>query len=343
MNDTFIRACRGEVTPYTPVWIMRQNGRYLPQYRKIHQKYGFLATCKEPELAAQVTLYPVELLGVDAAILRSDILTTVEPMGMKLEYSDATGPVFKNPIRSQADVDRLNVPEVEEALSFVMEAVRIIVRELENKVPLIGFAGAPFTVAAYMVDGMGGTNLFRNTKRMLFTRPQLLHLLLDKVTRLTAAYLRAQVRAGASSVMLFDSWTGLLTPRDYTEFALSYVKKIIGELKTEPVPILYVAKGCSAILETVKESGADVIGVDYRINLDAALKKLGRDVSIQGNLDPSALLMPRDRMEARVKEILNLASGARGHIFNLGDGILDDSPVENVIAMVDAVHELGRR
>ena len=191
MNDTFLKACRGERAPYTPVWIMRQNGRYLPEYRKIHEKYGFHATCKEPELTAQVTMYPLDLLGVDAAILRSDILTTVEPMGMELKFSDEKGPIFNNPIRSKADVDRLIIPDPEESLAFVIEAVKILVRELENKVPLIGFAGAPFTVAAYMVDGAGGSNLFRQTRRMVFTEPQIFHSLLDKITRLTIACLRA--------------------------------------------------------------------------------------------------------------------------------------------------------
>ena len=341
MNDTFLKACRGEAVPYTPVWIMRQAGRYLPQYREVQAKADFMTICKTPELTAKVTLQPVDILGVDAAILFSDIVTTVEPMGMNLIFTQDKGPQFTNPIRSKSDVDQLIVPAPEESLSFVMEAIKILVRELENKVPLIGFAGAPFTVAAYMVDGDGTKNFFQ-TKKMLFTEPQLFHSLMDKVTRLTTAYLRAQIKAGAPSVMLFDSWPGILSPQDYAEFALSYVKEIIAPLRGEGVPIIYLAKGCSAVLEQVKDSGADVIGVDFRINLDVAVKQLGPNVSVQGNLDPFTLFMPKDRMEERVKEILAMASKAKGHIFNLGDGIQEETPPENVIAMVEAVHKFSR-
>ena len=341
MNDTFLKACRGEAVAYTPVWIMLQAGRAVPQCRPIIEKYDFLTRCRTPELAAELTLQPVGVLGVDAAILFSDILTTVVPMGMDLKFIKDRGPVFTNPVRRKADVDKLVVPDAKEGLSFVMDTIKMVVRDL--KVPLIGFAGAPFSVAAYMVDGSSNNKQFFETRRMIATDPELFHSLINKISRLTTDYLRGQIQAGAPSLMLFDSWPGVLSVPDYAEFALSYVKKIITSLKSERVPIIYLAKGYSSVLQLIKDSGADVVGIDAGIDIGSAVKILGPNVSVQGNLDPFALLMPKPRMKERVKEILAAASKARGHIFNLSDRILDITPVENTIAMVETVHRYSAK
>jgi uroporphyrinogen decarboxylase len=342
MNDTFLKACRGEKVPYTPVWIMRQAGRFLAEYRTIQKKADFMTMCKTPELAAEVTLLPVNLLGVDAAIFFSDILTTVEPMGMELKFFPDKGPLFVNPIRTVADIERLVVFDPEDKLAFVPKAVKILVKELENKVPLIGFAGAPFTVAAFMVEGAGSPR-YLITKRMLFEEPKAFHILLDKVSRLTTAYMKSQIKAGAPAVMLFDTCAGQLAPADYAEFNLPYVQKIVEALKPTGVPVIYYANGCGGLAELVGRSGADVIGVDWRISLDQAVKRLGKGVSVQGNLEPQVLFASKEKIEERVKDVLDGGSRARGHIFNLGDGILPDTPVENVRFLIDAVHRLSRR
>lgn len=342
MNDTFLKACRGEKVSYTPIWIMRQAGRFLPEYRAIQKKADFMTMCKTPELAAEVTLLPVKLLGVDAAIFFSDILTTVEPMGMDLKFFPDKGPLFMNPIRTAADIDRLIVPDPEEKLAFVPKAVKILVKELRNKVPLIGFAGAPFTMAAFMVEGAGSSR-YVITKRLLFQEPKAFHKLLDKVTKLTIAYMKSQIHAGAPAVMLFDTCAGQLGPVDYAEFNLPYVQKIIKALKPTGVPVVYYANGCGGLAEMVGKSGADVIGVDWRISLNQAVKRLGKSIAVQGNLEPQVLFASKKKIEERVGEVLSGGSKARGHIFNLGDGILPDTPVENVKFLIDTVHRLSRQ
>ncbi|MDP3296179.1 MAG: uroporphyrinogen decarboxylase [Thermodesulfovibrionia bacterium] len=370
MNYVFLKACRGEKISYTPVWIMRQAGRYLKQYQKIRGKVDFLTLCKTPELAAEVTIQPIDALGVDAAILFSDILIPVEAMGMKLEFFEKKGPVLNPPIRNEASIKKLSVPNPEEDMNFVLETIKILRRELNGKVPLIGFSGAPFTMATYMIEG-GTSKNFLQTKRMIFQTPDLYASLMDKVTQTVIEYLRSQIKAGAQAVQLFDTWAGVLSPGDYKKFALPYVKRVIDNIKTqnsklktqkltpaspplskggkggfssqESVPIIYFVGECAGLLEEIKTCGADVIGIDWRINIDDAVKRLGSNFSVQGNLDPCALFLPKEEIERRVKDILNRASSARGHIFNLGHGILPETPVENAAAMVEAVHKLSRR
>lgn len=341
MNDVFLKACRGEKVPYTPVWLLRQGGRFIPRYREISDKYGFLALCRTPELAAEATLLPLSVVDVDTVILFSDILTTVEPMGMSLTYDEAKGPSFISPVRSQADVDRLMIPDPEESLAFVMEAARIVARELDGKLPDIGFAGAPFTMATYMVEG-GASARFYYPRRMMFEAPETFRALVAKVTELTTRYLRAQIKAGVDAVMYFDSLAKIIGPAEYARFALPFMKESIASLKDEGVPIIYFVNGCAPLLDQIKETGAGVVGLDWRVSLDWAAKRLGKDVAVQGNLDPYALLAPADQMEARVKEILAQGKAAKGHVFNLGEGIFPEAPLDRVKRLVDSVHRLSQ-
>jgi uroporphyrinogen decarboxylase len=341
MNTTFLKACRGEKVPYTPVWLMRQAGRYLPEYQAVRSKVTFLELCKTPELAAEVTIQPVDILGVDAAILFCDILVPLEAMGAPLEFHDKRGPVFPEPIRDQSAVDRLHIPDPEDELGYVMDAIRLLRRELAQKVPLIGFAGAPFTLATYLIEG-GSSKNFYLTKKMMYTAPELYGQLLTKLTDCTVSYLKAQAAAGAQALQIFDSWAGVLAPCDYEQFALPYVKTIISELKkSTDVPLIYFANNGATLLPMTKTVGADVLGLDWRLPLDEAVRQVGTTVSLQGNLDPCALLLPHDKLEKRVGRILEQAKGARGHIFNLGHGILPEIPPEQAKFMVDAVHRLS--
>jgi len=344
MNDTFLKACRGEKVDYTPVWLMRQAGRYLAEYQKVREQVDFLTLCKTPELAVKVTLQPVDILGVDAAILFSDILIPVEAMGMHLEFSDKKGPVLGEPIRNKSAVDRLIIPDTEDSMPFVLEAIKILRRELENKVPLIGFSGAPFTLATYVIEG-GSSKNFLNTKKMMFQNIGLFNYLMKKLTKTVISYLSSQIIAGAQAVQIFDSWAGILSPVDYKEFELPYVKKIVSTLKKQhpETPVIYFANDCAGIIKEAKKSGADVIGIDWRIDMGEAVKRLGKKVVVQGNLDPCALFLPKEQIEERVRDILYKAENARGHIFNLGHGILPETPVENAISMVEAVHKYGKR
>lgn len=341
MNDTFLKACRGEKVEYTPVWLMRQAGRYLPQYQEVRGQVDFLTLCKTPELAAKVTLQPIDILGVDAAILFSDILIPVEAMGMHLEFSEKKGPILGEPIRTKSAIDKLIVPDTEDSMPFVLDTIKILRKEL--KVPLIGFSGAPFTLATYMIEG-GSSKNFLNTKRMMFQNPGLYQYLMKKLTKTVISYLSAQINAGAQAVQIFDSWAGILAPTDYKEFELPYVKKIVTALKKlhNGVPVIYFANDCAGIIKDVKKSGADVIGIDWRIDMGDAVKKLGKKVVVQGNLDPCSLFLPKEQIEEKVKDILTKAGTAKGHIFNLGHGILPETPVENAIAMVEAVHKFSR-
>lgn len=342
VNDTILRACRGEEVPYTPVWILRQSGRHLPQFRRLLNKWGFLNLCKKPELIAEVTMLPVDILGVDAAQAFSDILTAVEPMGMELDYSADSVPRFKNPVRTQQDVDHLVVPSAEEDLKYRMDAIKILRRELADRVPLLGFAGGPFTVAAYMIEG-GPSNRFINTKRMMFRGAELFHRLMRMVTALTGDYLRAQVQAGVQAVTVFDTWAGMLSERDYTEYALPYVRSIVKTLSGKKAPVMYFTNGCAHLIEQIQESGVDVLGVDWRISLNTVVARLDGKMVVQGNLDPFALFLPLRKLEERVKEILDAGRAAKGHIFNLGDGIFPEAPIDNVVAMVEVVHRLSQR
>lgn len=341
MNDTFLRACRGEKVPYTPIWLLRQGGRFIPRYREIQAKYGFLALCRTPELAAEVTLLPLSVVPVDTVILFSDILTTVEPMGMPLTYDEAKGPSFISPVRSQVDVDRLIIPDPEEGLAFVMKAAGIVARELGGKLPDIGFAGAPFTMATYMVEGGASTRFFY-ARKMMFEAPEIFSALVAKVARLTTEYLRAQIKAGVDAVMYFDSLARIISPVEYARFALPVMKESVASLRGEGVPIIYYVNGCAPLLDQIREVGPDVVGLDWRISLDGAAARLGKDIAVQGNLDPYAMLAPPDQMEARVKEILAQGAKARGHIFNLGEGIFPEVPVDRVKRLVDTVHRLSQ-
>ncbi len=349
MNDTFLKACRGEDVPYTPIWIMRQAGRYLPQYRAIRGKSDFLTMCKTPELAAEITMQPIDILNVDAAILFSDILIPCEAMGQGLEFHEGKGPMLGPAIRNEEAINNLSVPDPEDKMNFVMDAIRLLRKELNGRVPLIGFSGAPFTTATYMIEG-GTSKNFLNTKRLIYESPSLYKSLMDKITATITEYLMAQVSAGAQAVQIFDTWGGIFCPQDFREHALIYVKTIIDDLKKwmetesiEAVPIIYFVGQTAGLLEEIKTSGADVYGVDWRIDLDSAIKRLGGDAVVQGNLDPLAMFLPQDQIEDRVKDVLNRASSARGHIFNLGHGLVPQTPPENVIALVEMVHRLSKK
>ncbi len=342
MNDMFLRACRGEDVAYTPVWLMRQAGRYLPEYQAVRSNVDFLTLCKNPKLAAEVTLQPVDILGVDAAILFSDILIPVEAMGMRLEFSDKDGPQLSDPVRSKGAVEKLLIPDIDDDLPFILDTIRLLRRELKHRVPLIGFAGAPFTLATYMIEG-GTSKNFVNTKKMMFQNGPVFRYLMEKITDMLISYLSSQIRAGAQAIQIFDSWAGILAPEDYKRYAFPYAKKVIAETRKEQVPVIYFVNDCAGILKEVKNCGADVISVDWRVDLSDAIKKLGRKVTVQGNLDPCALFLPGEKLVERVKEILWKGEAAKSHIFNLGHGVLPQTPVENVITMVEAVHTYGSR
>jgi uroporphyrinogen decarboxylase len=343
MQDTpiFLRACRREETEYTPVWIMRQAGRFLKEYRSLRRRYDFLTLCKTPDLATQVTLMPIEQLGVDAAIIFADILLPLEPMGIDLEFAKGEGPVIHNPPHSRAAIEGLKVIEPEADLAFVMEAITAVCRELKGRIPLVGFSGAPFTLASYLLEG-GSTKNFIKTKSLMYLEPSCWHLLMEKLSETIIAYLNAQVRAGAGVVQVFDSWAGALSPHDYKEFVLPHSQNVFSQLPAD-IPKIHFATGTSGILELMHEAGGDIIGIDWRIDLDEAWGRLGYDVGIQGNLDPVALFGPQDRIEKTVGNILDKAGGRPGHIFNLGHGVLPTTPETNVIAMVEAVHRLSKR
>jgi uroporphyrinogen decarboxylase len=318
---------------------MRQAGRYLPEYRKIREKVDFLTLCKTPELAAAVTLQPVDILKVDAAILFSDILIPIEPMGIKLEFSEAKGPILYNPVRDEPSLLRLRNIDPDDDVPFVAEAIKLLLKQL--KVPLIGFSGAPFTLATYMIEG-GSTKNFLNSKKMMYQNPVLFHKLMDKLTVTVISYLAAQIDAGVNAVQIFDSWVGSLSPLDFKLFALPYVQKIITALNSK-VPVIYFAFNGSAMLPLVKESGADVIGLDWRIEIADAVNTLGAGCSVQGNLDPCILFGTRNLIRERASHILKGAKDARSHIFNLGHGILPETPVENAVSVVESVHELSSK
>lgn len=339
MNDRFLRACRREPVDVTPVWFMRQAGRYMAEYRAVREKHSLLEICYQPELAAEVTLQPVRALGVDAAILFADILLPVVPLGMGLEFAAGEGPVIGRPVRSLDDVRAMRPVDAEADLGYVMEAIRILRREL-NAVPLIGFCGAPFTVASYMIEGRSSREFLR-TKTMMYSLPDVWHSLMDRLSGVLAEYLVAQIRAGAQAVQVFDSWVGALSPKDYERFVLPYSQRVLEAARAENVPIIHFGTNTTTLLPLMKRAGGDVIGLDWRIPLDQGWDLLGGDVAVQGNLDPAALFAPLPEIETRVHDILRRADGRPGHIFNLGHGILQHTPVENVRAVVDMVHEFS--
>jgi len=341
VNERFLKACRREPVDYTPVWFMRQAGRYMAEYRALRAKHSILELCKTPELAAQVTLQPIDRFPLDAAIIFADILLPLEPMGLSLEFAEGEGPVIHNPVRDHAAVERLNIIDGGE-LDYVAEAIRQARRALNGRVPLIGFAGAPFTLASYAIEGGSSRNYLR-TKQMMYCEPKTWHLLMDKFARVITGYLRRQIKAGAQAIQLFDSWVGCLSVGDYVEYVQPHVRLIFEGLKREGVPMIHFGTGTSAMLRQMREAGGDVIGVDWRIHLDEAWATVGHDVAVQGNLDPLTLFAPLHEIERRVEDILRRAGGRPGHIFNLGHGILPTTPIEHVAATIDMVHKLSQR
>jgi uroporphyrinogen decarboxylase len=335
MNDRFLRACRREPVGGTPVWFMRQAGRYMPEYRALREKHTLLEICKTPELAVQVTRQPLAL-GVDAAILFADILLPLEPMGASFEFARGEGPVVHEPIASLAQIDRLRVIEPEESLAYVLSAIRALKRDLP--VPLIGFAGGPFTLASYLVEGGKSAN-FAKTKKLMFGAPQAWSALMEKLAEVVRRYLRAQIAAGVDAVQLFDSWVGELAPADYVEHVARHSRAILRDVASSGVPVIHFGVGTAALLEPMRDAGGSVIGVDYATPLDVAWARVGYDRAVQGNMDPCALLSTRDVAVAHARRTLDAARGRPGHVFNLGHGILPETPVDNVRAVVDYVHE----
>jgi uroporphyrinogen decarboxylase len=330
MNDRLLRACRRQPVDRTPVWMMRQAGRYMKEYRDIRAKVSFLELCKNSDLAAEVSLQPYRVLGVDAVIFFSDILIPVEAMGLEVALTDK-GPELANPIRQRSDIDRLRIPDPATEVAFVGSIIKKLRQELQNEVPLIGFAGAPWTLASYMIEG-GASKSFAEIKTLAYREPQVLHALLDKLASTVSSYLLFQIESGAQVIQLFDTWAGELNRGDYEEFALPYTQKIFQAVGTRVPRILYL-NGCSAILESMAASGADVISIDWRISIAEAKWRVGDRVALQGNLDPCVLLGPEDRIFAKTKEILDQA-GSAGHILNLGHGILPPTPVENARSFI---------
>ena len=337
----FLEACRRQPTQYTPIWLMRQAGRYMKEYRALRKKYSFLEMCKNPELAAQVTLQPIEKFKLDAAIIFSDILIPLEPMGVEFEFAKGEGPVFHHPLREMKDIEKLRIIEPEEDLPFLMKAIQIVRKELQGKIPLIGFSGAPFTLASYIIEG-GHSKNYVLTKSLMYQERSTWNALMEKISAMLIRYLNAQIRSGVQALQIFDSWVGCLTPSDYEEYVLPHSKKVI-EGVGKSVPLIHFATSNSALLELMKRAGGDVIGVDWRVNIGEAWTRLGYDVAIQGNLDPVILFGPVDLIEKEVKRILDRIKGRPGHIFNLGHGILPETPIDHVAALVDMVHEHSSR
>jgi uroporphyrinogen decarboxylase len=361
-NTRFLRACRREETDCTPVWFMRQAGRYMPEYRAIRERHGFLDMVKTPELAAEITLQPANAFDVDAAIIFADILPPLEGMGLELTYEQGEGPIIHNPIRSAKAVAALRQPDPRETVAYTLDAIRVAQRELGGRIPLIGFSGAPFTLAAYAIEG-GGSKEYRRTKLFMYQEPEAWHALMAKLAQLVGDYLTAQIEAGADAVQIFDSWAGVLAPNDYAEYVLPYVQQVVsavrssqsavrspqsdtpnwqlatGDWQLPPVPIVYFGTNMNGMLSLLRQLDVDVIGVDWRIGLDEAWAQLGPGFAVQGNLEPAVLHAPWSVVERRAADVLARAAGRPGHIFNLGHGILTETPVENVRRLIEYVHE----
>jgi uroporphyrinogen decarboxylase len=342
-NSVFMRACRREPVPYTPIWLMRQAGRYMQEYREVRSRTTFLELCKTPELASEVTVYAANRLNVDAAIIFADILLIVEPLGLELEFSKGEGPVIHNPVRAGADVDRIRELDSADALDYVYEAIRFTRRDLPAHIPLIGFCGAPFTVASYMIEG-GGSRNYVHTKRLMYADAGAWHELMLRISSALALYLNRQIAAGAQAVQLFDSWVGSLSPVDYREYVLPHTRSVI-EAIAPGTPVLHFGTGTATLLEDMRAAGGSVIGIDWRTELGKAWAQLNRqgEVAVMGNLDPVTLFATREHIEKEAQRILDEAAGRTGHIFNLGHGILPETPVDNVIALVEFVHEQSSR
>ena len=337
MNSRFLDACRRRPTDVRPVWFMRQAGRYMKQYREIRAKASILEICKRPDLAAQVTLQPVEILDVDAAIIFADLLLPVEPMGLKLKFVAGEGPVIGNPVRTSDDVDSLSISNTDE-LGYVGEAIQLVVRQLAGRVPVIGFVGAPFTLASYMIEG-GPSKSFIRTKAMMYRDETLWRRLMGKLVDVLGPFAIAQVTAGARAIQVFDSWVGALGPDDYVRYVAPYSRALIERIRTASVPVIHFGTGAAGFFRELHAAGGDVMGVDWRVNIDQAWMDISYRSAVQGNLDPAVLFAPLPELKMRVLELLKRTGSRPGHIFNLGHGILPETPVEHVKAAVDIVHE----
>ncbi len=349
MNDLFLRAARLELTERTPVWMMRQAGRYMEEYRAIRARHGFLEMCYTPELAVEVTMQPVDLIGVDAAILFSDILVVFPGMGLDLEFKSGVGPIINNPVRSVADVRKLGISDPIDDTGYVMEAIKILRGELEHKVPLIGFAGAPFTLASYAVEGRG-TRDYEYCKALMWGEPEAWDLLMSKFADTVTAYLCAQIDAGAQTVQMFDSWVGYVAPWDYERFVLPYSKRVLAAVKAHGdavvdggVPVIHFANGATSMIDLVQQAGGDIVGVDWRLDMAKAVELINPNFGIQGNIDPVALFGPDEEIERQVVRILEAVGTRPGHIFNLGHGIHKTSDPDKARTMIRFVHEHSER
>ncbi len=334
MNDRFLRACRLEPVDSTPVWFMRQAGRYMPEYRALRARYSMLELCRTPELAAEVTLQPLRF-GLDAAIVFADILLPLEPMGAPFEFAAGEGPVIHHPIRDLDAIDRLRLVDPDESLGYVLQAIRILRSELQ--VPLIGFAGAPFTLASYLVEG-GRSSQFARTRRLMLAEPEAWNRLMGKLTEVVRRFLRAQIEAGAQAVQLFDSWVGALGPDDYACSVAPHMRTLLADLETTGVPVIHFGTGNPALLDPMARAGGTVMGIDWRVRLDDAWRRVGFHKAVQGNLDPAVMIAPREVIQCKAREVLAQAAGRPGHVFNLGHGITPDVPPDEVAALVDFVH-----
>jgi uroporphyrinogen decarboxylase len=342
-NDRFLRALQGKDVDQTPVWMMRQAGRYLPEYLETRKRANdFLTLCKTPELACEVTLQPLARFDLDAAILFSDILTIPDAMGLGLYFSEGEGPKFERPIRDAKAIEQLAIPDPNEELSYVMDAVSLIKRELDGKVPLIGFAGSPWTLATYMVEG-GPSKNFSKIKGLMFDQPRLLFKLLEKITEAVTVYLNAQIAAGAQAIMVFDTWGGVLSSRDYLEFSLTYMQQIVENITNKEVPIILFTKDGNEWLENIAATGCDAVGLDWKLPIGLARQRIGDQVALQGNMDPCVLYASPDRIREEVGSILASFGHGNGHVFNLGHGIHQHIDPENVAVFIDAVHSLSAK
>ena len=345
IDHRFLRALRRESVDMTPIWIMRQAGRYLPEYRATRARAGsFLALAQTPELACEVTLQPLQRFALDAAILFSDILTVPDAMGLGLHFVDGEGPKFARPLRSRADIERLGVPDPESSLRYVTDAVRLIRHELHDRAPLIGFAGSPWTLACYMIEGEGSAS-FARAKALALEDPSAMQHLLDTLARSVAAYLAAQAAAGAQALMVFDTWGGLLTPAMFREFSLRWLGQVVEQVRAQApgIPVILLSKGANAHLEALADTGCAALGVDWTIDIGAAREHVGTRVALQGNLDPAVLAASPAAIRAQARAVLDAFGAHPGHVFNLGHGITPDIPPEHVAALVEAVHDLSRR
>ena len=339
MNDRFLKACLRQPVDRTPVWFMRQAGRYMAEYQAIRRRHSILEVCKTPALAAEVTLQPIQRFQLDAAIIFADILLPLEAMGLHLEFVEGKGPVIDNPIRGEMGIVELLAVDGE-AFGYAGEAIRQAREALDNRVPLIGFAGAPFTLASYAIEG-GSSRDYARTKQLMFSQPTVWHQLLSKLSAVVVEYLRVQSRAGAQAIQLFDSWVGCLSPGDYEEYVLPHVQAIFSALRVEGIPLIYFGTGTTGLLPLMRKAGSDVMGVDWRVRLDEGWNLVGHDMAIQGNLDPMVLFASEKEIERRVRDIMQQAAGRPGHIFNLGHGILPSTPLDNVEFAIDCVRRFS--